>query len=803
MPTIDKLNFDTIKESYNEVLKIRKQNTIDEVNSALLSLHNQLDNDKNNNDIIIPQLKEEIVKLEKQIEKLSSDLTSASKSYNSTVTKKQAATKNVEEQNNLVLEKNNEISILVEKIESDKNKIAEKEAELKSMEESIIELKKLFDKSKLDYDNKLIKKVDLNKVEKSYNSALKKRDTIASNIEKATTTVLQPKKDELETKKKELKKLEDKLTNLVNKQIELERNSNNALNLKQEIETKLNNLNSTKEKNAETISNLEAGILTNEQIKSIKKEIEQKEKELKDIEKRDTATFTTLDTFKNFLSSNNLSTVHAEDLHNLFLGNNKLSALTDFKMRKKHRKRDWILKKGGTLVGLAGGSVWGIISTIIASQMPAGSMFLGFIPVTGNIVATALSAGIPMALLGAGITYGYFKLKKVLTIAAHKKVYSTAKEAIADLDSTELEKLDIVKCLNIITEKKKKILQLREGKWYTAVPRFIARHFLNAKNRNRLHHVEQFTKDLVEELDSSYSLWKFQQGEDKKQTKAKIDKIVKLLSRIDKFTIEDNAESKLFAFITCKEKGKHSHADIIENIDIYSNLATYLDKVTMLNPENKEQTKQQKQQVSSYKRTIKRYNKKHDQAEHILNDEKTFIQKLLGRYNLSTTTDPKPQPLVLTNYGINLNSITLNLNDGRSIVVNDVQNTTNIRNVLLNEDNKTITIVYEGGTTIVQPIIKKVNNIGNVNNLGLTIQAEAKILTSLIDYRRNLIGAGFNPNQIDDLITILTDYQSRKPKKCFKTSKKFKVGNYSAIYNEVINMNNNHIQPIAPTIFEA
>lgn len=800
MPTIDKLNFETIKESYNEVLNFRKQNTMDSVNSTVSSLRNQLEDNTNNINKVLPQLKEEIVKLEKQIEKTSSNLELASKSYDSTVQRKQDATKNVEEQHNLVLEKNNEIKILADKIESDENKIAEKEAELKSTEESVIELKKLFDKSKLDYDNKLIKKADLNKVEKSYNSALKKRDTIASNIEKAKTTVLQPKKDELEIKKKELKQLEDKLTKLVNKQIELEQNSKNALNLKQEVETKLNNLKETKEKKAETISNLEAGILTNEQIKSIKKEIEQKEKELKDFENRDITSFTTLETFKNFLSSNNLSTVHAEELHNLLLGENKLSSLTDFKMRKKWRKRDWILKKGGTLVGLAGGSVWGIISTIIASQMPAGSMFLGFIPVTGNIVATAISAGIPMALLGAGLTFGFFKLKKVLTIKAHKKIYSTAKEALEDLDSIELERLDIVKCLNKITEKKNTILKLREGKWYTAVPRFIARHYLNSQNRNRLHHVEQFTKDLVEELDANYSLWKFQQGEDKKKTKAKIDKIVKLLSRIDKFTIDDNSSSKLFAFLTCKEKGKHHHSEMIENIDIYSNLATYLDKVTTLNPENKEQKNLKKAQVKSYNKTIKSYNKKHVQAEHILNDEKTFIQKLLTRYNLTTSAESKPAPIALNNYGVNSNSLTLNFNDGRSVVVNEIPNTENIQNILLNQDNKSFTIIYKDGSTVIQPIIKKVNNAGNVNNLGLTIAAEAKILTSLIAYRRNLIGAGFNPNQIDDLITILTDYQSRKPKKCFKTSKKFKVGNYSAIYNEVINMNNNHIQPITEVV---
>lgn len=352
-----------------------------------------------------------------------------------------------------------------------------------------------------------------------------------------------------------------------------------------------------------------------------------------------------LQNFEEFLKLKNLSTKYADKLFPLILNDNKniLDHVKieeqDFKTRKKWRVRDWLIKKGATLAGFVGGSIAGICSALVASQMPAGSMFMGIIPVTGNIAITAISAAVPMSLIGAGATVGFFKAKKAITLARYNKKYLSAEQSLKRLNQIENAdeyKLPLHTLIEKISKSEEKVIKLRNGKWYTAPFRFIARHAINSVNRNRIHHVEQVTKDLLEMLDGALAWKKWEQDPEKYALATKkIENIINILFMINNSISYDVTKSKTHKLLTDQ--------DMIEDIDIYSNLSTYIKTVTTLNPTNKAERKNKKQEIKEANKTTKRYDFKKQEAQEILNGNDRFIVKYLQRCGvLSVAEQPNP-----------------------------------------------------------------------------------------------------------------------------------------------------------------
>lgn len=352
-----------------------------------------------------------------------------------------------------------------------------------------------------------------------------------------------------------------------------------------------------------------------------------------------------LQNFEEFLKLKNLSTKYADKLFPLILNDNKniLDHVKieeqDFKTRKKWRVRDWLIKKGATLAGFVGGSIAGICSALVASQMPAGSMFMGIIPVTGNIAITAISAAVPMSLIGAGATVGFFKAKKAITLARYNKKYLSAEQSLKRLNQIENAdeyKLPLHTLIEKISKSEEKVIKLRNGKWYTAPFRFVARHAINSVNRNRIHHVEQVTKDLLEMLDGALAWKKWEQDPAKYALATKkIENIKNILFMINNSISLDVAKSKTHKLLTDQ--------DMIEDIDIYSNLSTYIKTVTTLNPTNKAERKNKKQEIKEANKTTKRYDFKKQEAQEILNGNDRFIVKYLQRCGVLRVVE-QPDP---------------------------------------------------------------------------------------------------------------------------------------------------------------
>jgi len=308
----------------------------------------------------------------------------------------------------------------------------------------------------------------------------------------------------------------------------------------------------------------------------LSKELPELEVALKKVPKSTTGT---IDEFKNFLTEKGFSTVHAEELYE-FYKNPKYKLpeikMDEFKIRKQHPVRDFLLKRGGLVALLAGTAFVGGITYLAASNLIAGS-----IPgITSDMALNNRILGGLSALTGLGVTSAYIGTKNWLTKRHYKKTYGDPQTKLEENDYTQIENL--IKTIDNTTDQ---ILDLRTGNQniFSRFGRAVKRTYLNIINRNRIHHLESITDQLMERFNSVTE--RNVPDEDKRVSADKlldnITPIKELLTLIHNFYKKDIKRSQVYTLLNCNDTNKgHSHKIMEENVDIYSKMDMYLNEIS-------------------------------------------------------------------------------------------------------------------------------------------------------------------------------------------------------------------------------
>lgn len=508
----------------------------------------------------------------------------------------------------------------------------------------------------------------------------------------------------------------------------------------------------------------------------LKKEIEQLEKNVKAVP---TNTTGSIESFKQFLVDNNFSTVHADELYELYKKpNHKLTTLTknEFKLRKQHPKRDKFLKKFVVPTAITAGAVGTAFGAIAASNLIAGSKWL-FVTITSNPAVNFLSAALPGAAIGAVAAVATIKVKDWLTKAHYNIKYGNAEKILKDPESVKLDEL-----IEKIENTKDDILDLRTGNnnIFSKFGRAIKRTFKNVVNRNRIHHIEAVTEKLVEKFNEINS-----NPEYSIDTKLKLTTpICEVLQKINSFFSKDIKKSKIFAMLNCKETDKnHSHKETIENLDIYSKLSMYLEKI-----ENENLSASTKKKVhSEVKSDLKKQN---IVAERLLNGEdvtnlvtKKYLQLVKASDKINTPTSK-----IINSYLVLNGELKVTYNDGKSSTY-QVENAEDIKKVESVNLGKTLLITYKNGeqASISSSIAKQKINL----NVAGEFKIYDKLLeSSTIDYL--VEQKGINKDTILEFMSALKSTKFNKNGKekakpnAFMKSKAYKENpEYAKIIEEV------------------
>lgn len=335
-----------------------------------------------------------------------------------------------------------------------------------------------------------------------------------------------------------------------------------------------------------------------------------------------------LENFEGYLEDNGFSTAHAEDLFNHYVNpqENPLKLETNsIKIRKTHPKRDAFIKKFAIPTAITAGAFGLSAAAITAAKLVDGSSILGLIPISQTPGLTVLATGCVAGAIGVIATPLFIIAKDQLTKLHYNVWYKDAKTNLnAYENGTNIESLYITKLIEKIKKTKRSILEMNQGNWFTKLFKFIPKHILNAVNRNRIHHLEAYTKDLMTiyaNRENNITL-----NNDELRAK-KLQPVYDLLRQVEDFIADDIAESKVFSMLTCKKSGKHTHKSTIENIDIFASLKMYVDAIAQKT--TKEEIAQAKKSARAQTLNISQKTLK---AGEILNNEDRLITRMLN-YN--------------------------------------------------------------------------------------------------------------------------------------------------------------------------
>ena len=425
-----------------------------------------------------------------------------------------------------------------------------------------------------------------------------------------------------------------------------------------EIETKIANI------------NIEIASIENEEneIESIKKSIDAKNEE---IAKLNVSYVDNIDNFKAFLKQNKLSTIHAEVI---YAKNNHHFTENDVKFRKMHGFRDAFIKKVLIPGAVTGAGIGMGVSALATSGLIGGSSFLEFIPIMSNMAITntiTIAAGTAAGALAAStvILAKNWLTRKHYDIW-YKSGYKNYEYYTADKNALSLESLPISKLIEKIKNTNQTVLKSKG----------LKKHFLNAINRNRIHHVEKVAKQLTSKFNRYYKDASLTDDVKIRELKP----IYEIYEKIEDLFINDIEGSKSHILLTCKETKKHTHKSMFENVDIYRNLNACLNvKNSKPNTKNPIKTKEQKVEFG-----LK-----------LINGEKRLIPQMIDYENL-VNIDHKAIEVVGRELGED-NTITLKLADGtetkfdiKEIGINPVKSIkqTSAQTVVTYDDNSKKTI---------------------------------------------------------------------------------------------------------------
>ncbi len=328
--------------------------------------------------------------------------------------------------------------------------------------------------------------------------------------------------------------------------------------------------------------NIEIASIENEEtvIENTKKDIETKKE---DISKLNNSYADNIDNFKAFLKENKLSTIHAEEIYS---NNNHQFTVNEVKFRKMHDFRDAFIKKVLIPAAVTGAGIGMGVSALATSGLIGGSSFLEIIPVMSNMAITntiTIAAGTAAGAAAAVIVIG---AKNWLTRKHYdfwyKSGYKNYEYYTADKNALSLESLPISKLIEKIKNTNQTVLKSKG----------LKKHFLNAINRNRIHHVEKVTKQLASKFNRYYKDASLTDDVKIRELKP----IYEIYEKIEDLFLNDIEGSKSHILLTCKETKKHTHKSMFENVDIYRNLNACLN-VKNLKPNTKNPIKTKEQKV--------------------------------------------------------------------------------------------------------------------------------------------------------------------------------------------------------------
>jgi len=457
------------------------------------------------------------------------------------------------------------------------------------------------------------------------------------------------------------------------------------------------------------------------------------------------------------LKDNKLSTVHAEEL---YLRKFAKLEVADIKTRKIGKIKDKyvspIVKKGAIPLTITGAAVGATLAGIAASGAVGGTLVAGFVPVSANTELTRLAASLEGLAIGSVATAATIAGKNLLVRKVHyNRIAQNAEQNLEDyMNGTSIENLKITKFIEKTKEIQHQILQAKG-------PRKVALYTIN---RNRIHHIEAYTKDLYEQYLSID-----QDPEYSNNPKAKAEKlkpIYELLSSVQDFIANDIAESRVHAMLTCKSKKKDSHSVMMfENADIYANLKIYLDRIAQIDAEHT-----RKDQFADAKKTTKNYDQKKEEACNIINGKKFITDSMSfdSKYKKYVATPSQGIAVMNTAFTDEGAKVVLNLANGKSISLsaNDIDTTKKISTVKISKNKTTIT--YKDGTT--QEITKKVKVLLEIETARITL---ADKLTNDPAFVEALKAEGFKTITINKLIEKINEWRAHTDEK-FAVSGKIK-----------------------------
>lgn len=437
----------------------------------------------------------------------------------------------------------------------------------------------------------------------------------------------------------------------------------------------------------EQIKNLQDTIEIIKTIAEIKESLANTQKELEAFPEKPEFSIIT---FKKFLEDNGLSTVHAKELFEIYTTGkgNIIIAKNDFRMRKMHPKRDRFIKKVLIPTAVVCAGIGAAAGVIASSGLVGGSTVMGFIPVSGTPGLTTMATSTFGAAIGLLSTPIVIKTKAALTKAHYRLWYKGAGKNLEAYESkTDLENLRITKLMEKIQNTKHKILK-SSG---------LKKHFLNAINRNRIHHIEAYTKELLE----LYSKIERDEAVDQKVKAAKLTPIYELLKSVEEFVSTDVAESKAHALLTCDNPNvEHFHASMIENIDIFANLKMYVDRVS------KSSTASVKAQKTQAKVAMKNLDQKQVEAYKILNGERLIPQMIKHEQSYGKIGTPP----TVEKQEVEGDKLKVTLTNGKIIIIRiggDYDPTKPIETIT---DGRTKTVIkFKDGTT--KTVLKTRNEV--------------------------------------------------------------------------------------------
>ena len=283
----------------------------------------------------------------------------------------------------------------------------------------------------------------------------------------------------------------------------------------------------------------------------------------------------------------------------------------------------------------------------------------------------------------------------------------------------------------------------------------LKKHFLNAINRNRIHHVEKVAKQLTSKFNRYYKDASLTDDVKIRELKP----IYEIYEKIEDLFINDIEGSKSHILLTCKETKKHTHKSMFENVDIYRNLNACLN-VKNSNPNTKNPIKTKEQKVEF--------------GLELINGKKRLIPQMIDYENL-VNIDHKAIEVVGRELGED-NTITLKLADGtetkfdiKEIGINPVKSIkqTPAQTVVTYDDNSKKTIKNFTGTKNFDEIYSMRSDIHKM------LQDKETVKGLKLTYATRTIN-----NLIDTLNTWLTTNSSEE------ISKLALKGNCKKLYEE-------------------